>query len=210
MPEWSSKHPLVSLEISGNEKCWGPSGFLFGFRKHGYRPTPHLEGGSKKDANGDTLLLPRFRPLRGRLTQRAFLSPCCRFIGGAQSRYCRDRPYAQYLDRELSPVRRSAASPQVAPLCSESQARPAKVTRECSTNTRKNQGASERATATTQAAGADRLRRGQLPQCTPRLTSVRRGAVQPLWRPATGRVLRLWRTERYRWKALNELSLMLC
>jgi len=30
---------LVSLEISGNEKCWGPSRFLFGFRKqHGYRP----------------------------------------------------------------------------------------------------------------------------------------------------------------------------
>ena len=65
---------------------------------------------------------------------------------------------------------------------------------ECSTNTRKKQGASESATATTQAAGADRLRRGQLPQCAPRLTSVRRGAVQPLWRPATGRVLRLWRT----------------
>ena len=37
--EWSTKHPLVSLEISGNEKCWGPSGFLFGFRKHVYRPT---------------------------------------------------------------------------------------------------------------------------------------------------------------------------
>ena len=76
------------------------------------------------------------------------------------------------------------------------------MTRECSTNTRKNQGASERATATTQAAGADRLRRGQLPQCAPRLTSVRRGAVQPLWRPATGRVLRLWRTERYRLKGM--------
>ena len=79
-------------------------------------------------------------PLRGRLTQRAFLSPCCRFIGRAQSRYCRDRPYAQYLDRELSPVQRSAASPKVAPLRSESQARPAKVTRECSTNTRKKSG----------------------------------------------------------------------
>ena len=34
----------------------------------------------------------------------------------------------------------------------------------------KNQGASESATAITQAAGADRLRRGQLPQCAPRLT----------------------------------------
>ena len=76
------------------------------------------------------------------------------------------------------------------------------VTRECSTNTRKNQGASESATAITQAAGADRLRRGQLPWCAPRLTSVRRGAVQPLWRPATGRVLRLWRTERYRLKGI--------
>ena len=29
-----------------------------------------------------------------------------------------------------------------------------------------------------------------------------RGAVQPLWRPATGRVLRLWRTERYRLKGI--------
>ena len=79
------------------------------------------------------------------------------------------------------------------------------MTRECSTNTRKNQGASESATATIQAAGADRLRRGQLPQCAPRLTSVRRGAVQPLWRPATGRVLRLWRTERYRLKDFHAL-----
>ena len=96
---------------------------------------------------------------------------------------------------------------RVAPLCSESQARPAKVTRESSTNTRKNQGASESATATTQAAGADRLRRGQLSQCAPRLTSVRRGAVQPLWRPATGRVLRLWRTERYRLKGIFMLYL---
>ena len=25
--EWSTKHPLVSLETSGNAKCWGPSGF---------------------------------------------------------------------------------------------------------------------------------------------------------------------------------------
>ena len=32
LPEWSTKHPLVSLEISGNAKCWGPSRFLFGFR----------------------------------------------------------------------------------------------------------------------------------------------------------------------------------
>ena len=28
-PEWSTKHPLFSLEISGNAKCWGPSVFLF-------------------------------------------------------------------------------------------------------------------------------------------------------------------------------------
>ena len=44
LPEWSTKHPLVSLEISGNEKCWGPSGFLFGFRKHVYRPTLVVPG----------------------------------------------------------------------------------------------------------------------------------------------------------------------
>ena len=141
----------------------------------------------------DSLLRRRIRPSAWP-THTASLPACCRFVGGAQSRYCRDRPYAQYLDRELSPVRRSAASPRVAPLCSESQARPAKVTRECSTNTRKNQGASGSATATTQAAGADRLRRGQLRQCAPRLTSVRCGAVST--RPATlaasgtGRVLR--------------------
>jgi len=29
----STKHPLFSLEISGNAKCWGPSVFLFVFRK---------------------------------------------------------------------------------------------------------------------------------------------------------------------------------
>ena len=31
--EWSTKHPLVSLETSGNAKCWGPSGFPLGCRK---------------------------------------------------------------------------------------------------------------------------------------------------------------------------------
>ena len=38
-PEWSTKHPLFSLEISGNAKCWGPSVFLFVCRKTSYRPT---------------------------------------------------------------------------------------------------------------------------------------------------------------------------
>ena len=37
-PEWSTKHPLFSLEISGNAKCWGPSVFLFVFRKTGLSP----------------------------------------------------------------------------------------------------------------------------------------------------------------------------
>ena len=32
-PEWSTKHPLFSLEISGNAKCWKPSRFLFVCRK---------------------------------------------------------------------------------------------------------------------------------------------------------------------------------
>ena len=39
-PEWSTKHPLFSLEISGNAKCWGPSVFLFVCRKTWYRPKP--------------------------------------------------------------------------------------------------------------------------------------------------------------------------
>ena len=38
--EWSTKHPvLVSLETSGNAKCWGPSCFPLGCRKPLYRPT---------------------------------------------------------------------------------------------------------------------------------------------------------------------------
>ena len=37
--EWSTKHPLVSLETSGNAKCWGPSGFPLGCRKPSYRPS---------------------------------------------------------------------------------------------------------------------------------------------------------------------------
>ena len=37
--EWSTKHPLVSLETSGNAKCWGPSGFPLGCRKPSERPT---------------------------------------------------------------------------------------------------------------------------------------------------------------------------
>ena len=41
--EWSTKHPLVSLETSGNAKCWGPSGFPLGCRKPSDRPkSPHL------------------------------------------------------------------------------------------------------------------------------------------------------------------------
>ena len=39
-PEWSTKHPLFSLEISGNAKCWGPSVFLFVFRKTVLSPNP--------------------------------------------------------------------------------------------------------------------------------------------------------------------------
>ena len=39
-PEWSTKHPLFSLEISGNAKCWGPSVFLFVCRKTSDSPTP--------------------------------------------------------------------------------------------------------------------------------------------------------------------------
>jgi len=54
LPEWSTKHPLVSLEISGNEKCWGPCRFLFGFRKHGYRPR---EGGIDRAGHPETLVL---------------------------------------------------------------------------------------------------------------------------------------------------------
>ena len=38
-PEWSTKHPLFSLEISGNAKCWGPSVFLFVCRKSLCRPS---------------------------------------------------------------------------------------------------------------------------------------------------------------------------
>ena len=37
-PEWSTKHPLFSLEISGNAKCWGPSVFLFVCRKKLVQP----------------------------------------------------------------------------------------------------------------------------------------------------------------------------
>ena len=37
--EWSTKHPLVSLETSGNAKCWGPSGFPLGCRKPSDRPS---------------------------------------------------------------------------------------------------------------------------------------------------------------------------
>ena len=52
LPEWSTKHPLVSLEFSGNAKCWGPSSFPLGCRKLSYRPTrqaaptPPSAGGS--------------------------------------------------------------------------------------------------------------------------------------------------------------------
>ena len=45
-PEWSTKHPLFSLEISGNAKCWGPSVFLFVFRKTVLSPTRAQGGGT--------------------------------------------------------------------------------------------------------------------------------------------------------------------
>ena len=44
LPEWSTKHPLVSLEFSGNAKCWGPSSFPLGCRKLSYRPMRALRG----------------------------------------------------------------------------------------------------------------------------------------------------------------------
>ena len=47
-PEWSTKHPLFSLEISGNAKCWGPSVFLFVFRKTLYRYTGQTEGNQNR------------------------------------------------------------------------------------------------------------------------------------------------------------------
>ena len=43
-PEWSTKHPLFSLEISGNAKCWGPSVFLCVFRKTGLSPRSRTGG----------------------------------------------------------------------------------------------------------------------------------------------------------------------
>ena len=53
-PEWSTKHPLFSLEISGNAKCWGPSVFLFVFRKTS--PSPRSKGTAT--ALGPTRLAP--------------------------------------------------------------------------------------------------------------------------------------------------------
>ena len=47
--EWSTKHPLVSLETSGNAKCWGPSGFPLGCRKPSDRPRPGPRGRAQVD-----------------------------------------------------------------------------------------------------------------------------------------------------------------
>ena len=45
-PEWSTKHPLFSLEISGNAKCWGPSlfSFLFSGKPAKAQLTPWVAG----------------------------------------------------------------------------------------------------------------------------------------------------------------------
>ena len=57
-PEWSTKHPLFSLEISGNAKCWGPSVFLFVCRKSLCRPSGALPlkvgYGSARNSLADT------------------------------------------------------------------------------------------------------------------------------------------------------------
>ena len=55
--EWSTKHPLVSLETSGNAKCWGPSGFPLGCRKPSERPSSF-----------SPILAAIFMPPRGRPT----------------------------------------------------------------------------------------------------------------------------------------------
>jgi len=47
-PEWSTKHPLFSLEINGNAKCWGPSVFLFVCRKTWYSYRPRCDRSSYK------------------------------------------------------------------------------------------------------------------------------------------------------------------
>ena len=52
-PEWSTKHPLFSLEISGNAKCWGPSVFLFVFRKTW--PSPTLSLSARGTRQGSTI-----------------------------------------------------------------------------------------------------------------------------------------------------------
>ena len=71
-PEWSTKHPLFSLEISGNAKCWGPSVFLFVCRKSLCRPsgeprprTPKPAQNMQRSANPFAFL---HNPQSGRLT----------------------------------------------------------------------------------------------------------------------------------------------
>ena len=61
--EWSTKHPLVSLETSGNAKCWGPSGFPLGCRKPSDRPKP----GCSFTCGSD---LVRYRKERKQTTER--------------------------------------------------------------------------------------------------------------------------------------------
>ncbi|EOD37534.1 hypothetical protein EMIHUDRAFT_225414 [Emiliania huxleyi CCMP1516] len=77
-PEWSTKHPLFSLEISGNAKCWGPSVFLSVCRKSLFRPSLGHRSGSGRAPLGQRL---RQRRLVVSSPSTAERLACTRFSG---------------------------------------------------------------------------------------------------------------------------------
>ena len=74
-PEWSTKHPLFSLEISGNAKCWGPSVFLFVCRKTSYSPTPPPAAGRSHLGNLRPLSQPLPRRVQLKSTRASVWGP---------------------------------------------------------------------------------------------------------------------------------------
>ena len=72
-PEWSTKHPLFSLEISGNAKCWGPSVFLFVCRKTCSSPSP---GDGVRLPTGLEKALPVMNECATRMLRAALLMFC--------------------------------------------------------------------------------------------------------------------------------------
>ena len=120
----SPKHPLFSLEISGNAKCWGPSVFLFVCRKGIYYSKPRGVSVLVPWRASPVPLSARFRAVK--FSYVAFSSSIHAFPRVIAEPRARPAP-------SISPslVRKTLESRQVAPLPSSARSHALRATSAC-------------------------------------------------------------------------------